>query len=186
MGFEDEFDVGEGASAPSDKLEVLHRTLEETIALDEATRKLEEDLKAAKSTLHTLRTSRIPDLMAEMQMDSITFRGWKVKVDDFVSGSLPKDEAKREKAIRWLEDHDAASLIKTQLSLAFAKSQHNEALSVAASLEEKGFAPKVESSVHASTLKSYALERIRSGDEIDPETLGLYVGKTAKMSEVKS
>jgi hypothetical protein len=175
-----EFDMG-GASAPPDKLDALQKLLKEAVDLSSTAASLEADLKAAKSALHALTTNRLPDMMTELQMDAAEFAGWKVKIHDFVSGSLPKDEEKRAKAIRWLEEHDGGELVKTSVSLDFAKSQHNEAMSIAGEMEEKGFAPTVKSDVHASTLASYARQRIKDGDDIDAEVLGLYLGKVAKI-----
>lgn len=179
----EEFDVG--ASAPSDKLEQLHELLEEAIALEGAVAQMEDDLKAARSALHALRTGRIPDMMAELQMDEVTFKGWSVKVDDFVSGSLPKDASKRAKAIEWLEANDGAGLIKTDVSVSFGRSEREQASSLWHSLESDGLPASLVSSVHAQTLQAFARQRIRDGDPIEPETLGLYVGKVAKMKEKK-
>lgn len=184
MGAADEFDLG-GASAPSDKMDALNAALEEAVALEQAVVQMEEDLKAVKKSLNALKCSRIPDLMGELQMDEVSFRGWKVKIDDFVSGSLPKDGDRHERAIQWLEDHGAGGLIKTDLTLAFGKSQHNEALDLAGRLEAEGLAPSVKTGVHAQTLHAFARERIRNGDPLDIDLLGLYVGKVAKMSLVK-
>lgn len=181
----DEFDVGAADAAP-DKLDVLNAALAEAIDLELAVAQLEEDLKAAKKALHTLRSSRIPDIMDELGMDSVTFRGWKVTISDFVSGSLPKDPEANARAIQWLEAEDAGGLIKTDLSLAFGRSQHNEALDLAGRLEAEGLAPAVKSSVHPQTLHSFARERIRNGESLDVEVLGLYVGKVAKMKQVAS
>jgi len=144
---------------------------------------MEEDLKAIKKTLHHLKNSRIPDLMDQMQMEEVSFKGWKVKIDDFVSGTLPRDPEKHAKAVRWLEENDAGGLIKTDLSLSFGKSQHNEALNLAGRLESEGLAPEVKSGVHPQTLRAFARERLRNGDPLDVEALGLYIGKTAKMKK---
>ena len=186
MADTDAFDIGGGAeqSAPG-HLQLLNKHFEEAIALEEAVEQAENDLKAMKGTLHVLKTKTIPDLMAEMMMDEIVWNGWKAKITDFVSGALPNDPERRAKAIAWLEAHEGGALIKTQVSVDFAKSQHNEAMSIAAEIEKAGFAPKVDSGVHSSSLQAFARERIKNGDPIDTEALGLYVGKVAKFSKVK-
>lgn len=176
-----EFDMGGEASASPDTLAALHNLLEETISLEEVVETMEEDLKAAKSALHALKANKIPDMMNQMQMDQLSFKGWNVKINDFVSGSLPKNPEKRAAALRWLEAHDGSGLIKTEVKVSFGKSQHDEALSVAHKLEAEGHAPNVESGVHSATLQSYARQRIKEGDPIDTETLGLFVGKVAKL-----
>jgi len=186
MGTAEEFDLGaEGeASASPDALERVRESIAEMIALEEGIAQLEDDLKAAKKQLQFVRTGKLPDLMAEIQSGHFTHAGWEVKLTEFVSGSLPKDPAARQKALDWLESHDGGELIKTDVKLSFAKSQHNEALSVAGGLAEEGYAPIVESGVHAQTLQKYARDRIADGDEIDFEVLGLYAGRVAKATKV--
>lgn len=184
MSIEDEFDVP--VSHAPDRLEALNQLLEEAIALEQATSQMEEDLKAAKSALHALRTGRIPDLMAELQMDQLTFQGWEVKVDDLVSGSLPKDPAKRDRAIKWLEEHEGAGLIKTGVSVDFGREQHETALGVWKALDAEGYPANIQSTVHAQTLQSFARQRLKDGDDLDPDVLGLFIGKIAKMKERKA
>lgn len=181
----DEFDVKEEAQASSDKLEALNNALDEAVALEAIVEQLDADLKAAKQALHTLRSGRVPDLMAELQMTELVFRGWKVTVDDFVSGSLPKDPEAKAKAVRWLEENDAGGLIKTDLVLAFGKSQHNEAIDLAERLKNEGMSPTVNSGVHPQTLAAFARERIRNGEPLEIDLLGLFVGKVAKMKRVE-
>lgn len=181
-----EFDLGEGAAqAAPNTLANLNASLEEAVALELMCEQMEEDLKAAKKTLQAMKTGRIPDMMAELQMDEVVHNGWRVKISDFVSGSLPSDPEKRARAIRWLEEHEGGGLIKTELSIEFAKSQHNEALIMAQQLQTEGYAPKVDSGVHSATLQAFARERIKNGDPIDTEVLGLYTGKVAKFGKVK-
>lgn len=186
MSTTDAFDIGGGAeqSAPR-SLDHLNRFLEDAVALEEAVERMEEDLKAAKSTLHVLKTKTIPDLMVELMMEEVVWNGWKAKVNDFVSGSLPSDPERRAKAIAWLEEHEGGGLIKTEVSVAFGRTHHNEALAIADTIKQQGFAPDVSSGVHAATLQAFARERIKNGDPIDTEVLGLYTGKVVKFGRVK-
>lgn len=185
MNVED-FDLGEeGANTPSDKLEVLHKNLDEATALEEQLEQLDADAAAARSALNDLKTKRIPELMAELQVSELTRNGWKVKVADFVSGSLPKEDEPRSKAIAWLEAHEGGALIKTDLSMAFAKSQHDEAKALADKLAAEGFAVQLTSGVHASTLQAFARERLKNGEAVDTEVLGLFTGQVAKIDRVK-
>jgi hypothetical protein len=176
----------EGASAPSDKLEVLHKNLDEAVALEIQLEQLEADASAARSALNDLKTKRIPELLVELQMPDLTYKGWKVKLADFVSGSLPKDEGPRQKAIEWLEQHDGGALIKTEIGLVFAKSQHDEAKALAERLAAEGFAAQISSGVHASTLQSFVRERLKNGEEVDTEVLGIYTGQIAKITPPKA
>ena len=187
MGSEVEFsfeDEGAALAAP-DSLDRLNQHLADAIALKEAVDQLEDDLSAAKKQLNHLNTSVIPDMMAEIGMDECTQRGWKIKVAEFVSGSLPKDAEKRARAIQWLEANEGGDMIKSTLSVTFNKSQHNEALSLAGQIEQEGFAPSIESGVHPQTLAAFARERMKNGEEVDTEILGLFTGRVAKFTRTK-
>jgi len=183
---EQDFSFEEQGDAPAspDALARLNEKLAEAIDLKQTIDQMEEDLSAAKKQLNNLNTSVIPDMMAELGMEQVTQRGWIVKVGEFISGSLPKEDAARATAIQWLEEHDAGELLKTQLSVSFTKSQHNEALDLAGQIEEQGFAPKVESTVHPQTLLAFARERMKNGEPLDTEVLGLYTGRVAKFKRV--
>lgn len=178
------FEEQGAAPAAPDALARLNEKLAEAIDLKDAVDQMEEDLSAAKKQLNNLNTQIIPDMMAQLGMEEVTQRGWKIKVGEFVSGSLPKDDAAKERAIHWLEDNGAGELLKTNLSVVFTKSQHNEALSLAAEIEGHGFAPKVESTVHPQTLCAFARERLKNGEPLDTELLGLYTGRVAKFKRV--
>jgi hypothetical protein len=182
----DDFSFDEGAaSAAPDSLIRLNEKLAEAVQLQEMYDQMEEDLAALKKQLNHLKTSVIPDMMAEIGMDSCTQNGWDVKLHQFVNGSLPKEPDRREKAIRYLESNGGADIIKTTLTVAFNKSQHNMALDLAAKIEDAGFAPTVVSDVHAQTLAAFAREKLGNGDEVDTEVLGLASGTVAKFSLVK-
>jgi hypothetical protein len=70
--------------------------------------------------------------------------------------------------------------------MVFEKSQHNEALSVKADLENKGYAVAAKMGVHPQTLIAHVKERLRNGDEIPLDVLGLYAGRVAKIKAPKS
>lgn len=178
------FEEQGAAQAAPDALAALNNKLAEAITLKEMVDQMEEDLSAAKQALQALNTQVIPDMMTELGMDEVTQRGWKIKVGEFVSGSLPKEPAARQKAIDWLTANDAGELLKTQLAVNFTRSQHNDALALADTVRQSGFEPSVESTVHPQTLMAFARERIKNGEPLDIETLGLYTGRVAKFKRV--
>lgn len=184
-----QYDVAgeQGATAVApDTLKVLQSTLQEAVEMEQLTEKMEEDLKAAKAQLNSIKANRIPDLMAELGMENMMWHGWEIKVADFVSGSLPAEPEKRKRAIAWLEANDAGGLIKTEVKIPFGKGQYDEAKKVAMAFEADGYAPSLDIGVHSSTLQAFARERLKSGETLDIETLGLFTGRIAKFSQVKS
>lgn len=176
---------GFGSDLASDpaSLDRLNQTIDDAVRLEEAAAMMEEDLKAIRRQLNLIKSQQIPDMMAELGVEKLTRNGAEVSVSEFVSGSLPKDEEARARAIRWLEEHDGAGLIKTEIVVSFGRGEKEEADELANRLSN--YSPVVETGVHAATLQSYARERIRSGEEIDTETLGLYTGRVAKIKVPK-
>ena len=181
-----DFSFEEQGAAPAapGSLDSLNQKLEEAVSLKEAVDQLEADLKAAKQALNSLTTGAIPDLMAQMGIDEITQRGWQIKVSEFVSGSLPKDPDQRKAAIDWLESNEGGDLLKTSLGIDFSRSQHNEAIDLFEELRTKGFVASLDSTVHPQTLLVFARERMKNGDPLDPEVLGLYTGRVAKFKRI--
>lgn len=181
-----EFDLGDGAAqaAPA-SLALLNEIADQTIELERAALQMEDDLKALKKTLQQMKTQRLPEMMATLGISECVREGWRIKISDFISGSLPSDPERRKKALDWLTAHDGESLIKTTVELSFGRSEHNLALSIAAGLREQGLSPDIDSGVHSATLQSFARQKLKDGSDIDTEVLGLFTGKVAKLTEVK-
>lgn len=159
----------------------------EAIGLEELINSLEEQGKELKGKLNKLKTVELPDLMAEcgtsLWKDPDT--GHIIEISDFVSGSLPKDGPKRKQALEWLAKNEVADLIKMQISVAFEKREHNLAKDLSARLKGEGFEVFEEETVHAQTLLAHVRERLRNGDDVPLETLGIYAGRTAKIKPPK-
>jgi hypothetical protein len=182
----EEFDVGP-APVEQDRLAVLHNSLEEALGLQAAIAQMEADLKAFTDQYNYICQSRIPDLMTSMSMPEVTFKGWKVQVKEFISGNLPKKEEDPEghaRGIDWIVNAGGGGIIKTEVAVQFGRSQHNEALDLAAKLNEQGFPAVCDSGVHVQTLWAFARERLKNGDDLDLDVLGLFVGKVAKFAAV--
>lgn len=181
-----DFSFEEQGAAPAapDALDRLNEHLGEAIDLTSSVEQMEADLSAAKKQLNYLKTSVIPDMMAELGMEECTQRGWKVKVSEFVSGSLPKEEKEFKLALKWLEDHEGGDLLKTFVETQFPRSQHESALKVAEVINEMGFDVDVHSTVHPQSLQAFARERLKNGEALDTDVLGLYTGRVAKFKRV--
>jgi hypothetical protein len=182
---DDIFDI-EDTTEGDPSLERLVKMAQELVDQEQLIKDLEENLTTAKRVANKLKTTDLPDLMAEVGMASFKLpSGYAVAVEDFVSGSLPKEPEKRQGAIHWLEENGAEALIRTEVMLEFSKSEHNEALSLIADLEEKGYEPESKMGIHPQTLLAHVRERLRNGEEVPLETLGLYAGRVAKVKPPK-
>lgn len=154
----------------------------EMFELETTKEDVEKELKEINLRLNTIKSSELPDMFGELGLSEFKLEnGIKLKVQDFVSGSLPKDETKRKEAIAWIEANDGSDLIKTKIGMEFTKNQHNMAIDVAERLKEEGYEVDCKSDIHSQTLCSFARERLKNGDELPIELLGLYVGKTTKV-----
>ena len=182
----DIFDLREELPAPNDSMKRLIAMAEEAVATEKLVLDLEENLSSIKKNLNNLKTVQLPDAMAEAGIADLSLEsGFRIAIEDFVAGSLPKDEVRRDEAIKWLENHGAESLIKTSVNVSFEKTQHNMALSIISELADRGLHVTSTMGVHPQTLIAHIKERLRSGDEVPLETLGLFAGRIAKIKPTK-
>ena len=163
-------------------IEAITESAKEAKSLMDKIEFMEESMKELSEKLRTLRHETIPNLMGQAQL--LQFKmddGTIISVDDFCSGSLPKDTEKRRAALDLLLAYGADGLIKTGVEAKFDRQQHARAMAIAEELRAKGCAVEVSEGVHPQTLQAFARERIRNGEAIDTEALGLYVGRIARL-----
>lgn len=184
---EDVFDIPQEDALASSKeaMKPLIEKAKEAISLTEIIANLEADIKAARASLHAINAKALPDMMAELGIDKIDVEGYPITVKDIISGSLPKEPDKREAAFEHLKSIEGEDLIKTMIHLSFSRGQHNEAHDVCEDLKGRGLEPQFEESVHAQTLAAFAREKIKNGDPIDTDVLGLYTARATKIGKQK-
>lgn len=174
------------AEAPEASLERAIHLSNELALAKSVVDELEDALSVAKKQYNDLQTKQIPALFSELGISKLALPdGREVEVGSKIYGSLPKDADKRASAIGHLESLGAASLLQDTIELAFPKSQHNVALDILATLEEKGIQAHIESGVHAATLCKFAREAMESGEAIDLEVLGLFQADTTTIKAPK-
>lgn len=145
---------------------------------------LEKLVGAKKKELNEILQNKLPLMM--VGAPSITLdNGTKISIGTFVSGVLPKDPAERRAAIEWLEANEGEGIIKTEISVEFAKSKYEEAKKLAEELRKEGFEFAFETGVNPQTLAAFVRERMQNGDPVDHKVLGVYVGRHAKLTKGK-
>lgn len=154
-------------------------------------KRLAEECDAAASAY---RHSMNQILQKEM-VDAMTEQGFpllvtedkvKFEISTFVTGSLPKEEQARKKAIDWLTENGQHGLIKSEVAVAFSRDQYEVAEELCRKLNDEGFPVTLDTSVHASTLQAWAKESLKSGAANIPfELLGLGHGQYVKVTEPK-
>ncbi|MCI0556050.1 MAG: hypothetical protein L0287_34335 [Anaerolineae bacterium] len=172
-----------GVQTPSTgQLSDLESMVGRACSLMEQLNSIEELAKGVKAELHQLTTRSIPDAMAESgTLEFKTVAGVKVTVKDFINGSLPKEPDARMAALSWLSRNGAADLIKEYVALEFPRGQHDFAEQVKSQLEKVGATYNSKEDVHAQTLAAYARERLRAGESLPMDLLGLYAGRKANI-----
>lgn len=179
---EDNSAFDEAPVTSPDALQGLLEQAEELVELEVQIKDIEQLLKKLSGRANELKTKTIPDKMAEIGLSEFsTPAGNKLKVEDFVSGSLPKEPEKRSAAIKAVESLGGEGIIRNELLLSFDKSQHNEAMALADDLRNKGFDCEVKSGIHPQTYLAFIREALAKGDPVDPEVLGIFQGRKTKV-----
>jgi hypothetical protein len=127
--------------------------------------RLEAELAAAKTAFQRTEQEDLPELLAEVELSSVTLDdGTVVEVVPDVQCGI--SEERKPEAHAWLESHEFGGLIKTSLIITFDREEREQALDVAAKIEET-FERFVElkEGVNAQTLKSFIKERMADAAE---------------------
>lgn len=155
---------------------------------------LEERTKKKSSQLNVIVKETLPDLMDQAGITKLELRpegnepGWSFKLGPFFSAGIAAgwpEERKRE-AYEYLTSIGAGDLIKTFVTLSFAKEDRDVAVRLAAELRERGMDIEVDESVHTSTLKAWLKETVEGGHDMPQlDKIGGFVGRQVTMKKVK-
>jgi hypothetical protein len=170
----------------ADQLKDLAVLVNKAVGIKSQIDEAEEYVKSLKQELRTLEMNQIPLLMAEAGVSEFkTDDGSKVTIKDIVSGSLPKDPMERQKALEWIESQDAGDLIKNTVAVELGRGSHNEAGAIKDFLHQMGVEFKSDETVHPQTLAAWARERMKKGEDVPADLLGLFIGRAAKINPAK-
>ena len=174
-----------GVSTPSNiQIKELSELCSDALRLQKEIDQGEEMVKQLKNELHVLNTKVIPDLMLSLGVKSQTLiDGSSVEIGKFMNGGLPKDD-RRGRALKWLEDHDGADIIKQHINMRFGRESYKLVKKVLAALDRLEVEYESDKSVHPQTLYKYARERLENGEDIPLDLLGLFTGRVAKITRI--
>jgi hypothetical protein len=169
--------------APSDLkriVKMVSELLEKKKALDEAAAVVE----ALTKEVGAIERDSIPTLMDEIGVSTIKLlTGQTVTVIQDCETSISKE--RKPKALAWLIKHGFAGLIKTAVSVSFAKGEHDSAEKVKLTISR--MFPKneveLEESVHPQTLKSFVKERQEKGEPVPTDLFGVFMFKKAVIKD---
>lgn len=185
---DDFFEAGEGDNSSSPIIERIVAMAKECAELEETIASLNEALKANSGRYHHLKSKILPDIMAEAMLPEFkhidptsNLPGVKIKIADYVSGSLPKDEFDKEIAIEKLVEAGGEKLLTATITIDFPKSERPAAMLLLEELDGKGYDIAFKEGVHAATLCAFVREKLKKGETVPYEELGVHVGKIAKI-----
>lgn len=137
---------------------------------------LEEQLKLEKEKFNHINQIVLPELMASIGMSEFKLEnGIKLKVEDVISAKIPED--RENEAFAWLEETGNAGMVKSQISLAFAKDQQKKEEEVLKALGECDVSFSRKRGIHFQTLKAFVKGQLEAGEPLDQELFGVFIGK---------
>ena len=147
---------------------------------------LEEQVKNKKEQIDEISSRIIPELLAEQGLSAIKLAdGSNVSVKKEFRCTLPKDEAKREQAYKWLRDQGLGDIIKNNVFVTFGKGEDDKAQQLLDLAAENGFEPQQKSDVAWATLTALFKERIESGLDMPPDVFSTWIKDKTKISRKK-
>jgi hypothetical protein len=138
--------------------------------LEDLVSELEEQLKQAKDKLCLQSTMILPNMMAEVGLESFTLPGGrKISIENKVYAKLPADTYN---AFSWLREHGMDGVIKTQVVLDFGTGEDDKVHAAQDALMAMGLVPMVKSTIHHMTLKALVKEQLEKGTGIPLDDFG--------------
>ena len=145
---------------------------------------LEEDLKHAKENLRKLTDEDLPSKLQEIGIVNFELDdGSVVQVKENVSAHIKEEN--RGAAYEWLRDNGLDDIIKNTVVCTFGREEDDKASDFFSFAKKEGFEPEQNSTIHPSTLKAFAKDRIAQGEEIPMDLFGVWVGQRATIKKAK-
>ena len=177
-------DYSEFKEGPGDNLlaQISLTALEQKEAEAEVAR-CEDALKIAQNKLKEIADKKLPELMDQAEMTTLTTRdGIVVKVLEKIRGSIPK--GKEAKPFKWLEEHGHDDLIKREFKIQFGKEDQAWARKFEADLRKRKKPVNVQrtDAIHPSTLASFVTEQLQAGVDVPLEDFGVFRQRSTKIT----
>lgn len=184
-------------SAPSDTdTSRLRDAGMELIETDNLVQSLEDQLKDAKKKRTELAHKTLPDIMNELDTDTLGLAsaGVDLELKPYCHASIPKTwtDEQRESAFSHIEDLGAGDIVRTIVTISAGKGDYDAMLAlynhiVDSVMSEYGVSAStnLELTVPWNTLTSFVKEQTEKGVAIDLERLGATVGQVVKIKKRK-
>lgn len=161
----------------------LKRMVAQAVKLAAEIKSVSEHLDALTAEYNALTTKQLVDEMGNAGMEEFTTTdGSKIAIKDFMSGSLPKSPVENKRALDWLDKNGGGDLAKCTFIFALDKGDDKARKILTMTARKHNIACDESIKVHPQSLYAFVRERLERGEKTPIETLGLYLGKVAKIS----
>ncbi len=174
-------DYAQAAPASDSQLVHLQKLAEEQAKAEAEIARLDVLITKAREQLRDISERMLPELMDEIGITEFkTSTGLTIEVEETIRASIPK--AKAPQALGWLKAKGYASLIKRVVAVSFGKGEDAKAMELRQKLIGESFEVTDVAGVHASTLSAWVREKLKKGEEIPLELLGVHRIRASKIS----
>lgn len=168
---------------------------QQLLRAESETESAEAALKAAKERERVLREETLPNMMQELGVEKIVLTdGNELTCKQEVYASISAD--RKEPAFNWLETNGYGGLIKTTVSLDFARNELEKAQELIDELAELGYTNVLlDRNINPQTLKAFLRERLaepktefteeEKADGMSPLSLELFGARAVMTAKLK-
>ena len=154
---EDDFEVD------ADQIKTAIVLAEKQSALETELDKLENQVKEKKKELRHIQEKLLPEALDQLNLTEMALpEGGKVSVKSDMSISVPKGRIGE--ITKWLREQGHGDIIKSEVSVPFAKGQGNMVGDLKSYLSDIGLSCEETQSVASGTLKALLKEQLEAGD----------------------
>jgi hypothetical protein len=140
----------------------------------------EEALAMAKEAHRKVEQEDLPMLMKECGVELFKLDdGRIISVVDEVQVGVT--EVNKPAAWQWLHNNGFGGLLKTQITIEFAKGEAEEAKAAAAIISDAGYTGIVSEGVHPATLKAFVKEQRQAGQDVPTDIFNIHPFSRAKI-----
>ena len=181
-----EFELGEENANPA-ALSRAKKLAAEAGTIEQKLEALDDESSLASKRLYWIKTQGIPEALRQAGLKKFTgLDGREVAVEDFIGGSLPKEEPARSRAISKLEEYGLGGIIRTIITVDFSREDHDDAVKLYKQLRKNNsYNIEMKNSVHASSYTATLLRRLEDGKPLDASNLNIFIGQTTKFRKSK-
>lgn len=156
------------------QLAQLSELCDEQLLLSKNIQTAEDLLKSLKQSLIAVSEQKIPDLMSELGLKTITLTdGTKLTINTIYRGNINKNN--QYEAFAWLRDNEFGDIIRHEVKVDLGKQEDKKAQELIELIVDAGYDPSDKEFVHWATLSAFIKEQIEEGEDIPMDTLGVYI-----------